>query len=78
MVEEKGLPGHVADRIGEFVVLRGQPQELLAKLSEASECSPICCMAVPGRVRCRPQLRAKLSKASELCKLVSAVLPKMR
>lgn len=38
MVEEKGLPGHVADRIGEFVVLRGQPQELLAKLSEASEC----------------------------------------
>lgn len=37
MVEEKGLPGHVADRIGEFVVLRGKPQELLAKLSEASE-----------------------------------------
>ncbi len=35
MVEEKGLPGHVADRIGEFVVLRGQPLELLEKLSEA-------------------------------------------
>ncbi|PRW59901.1 histidyl-tRNA synthetase isoform B [Chlorella sorokiniana] len=36
MVEEKGLPGHVADRIGEFVVLRGQPQQLLATLTEAS------------------------------------------
>ncbi|KAL4421027.1 hypothetical protein ABPG77_007502 [Micractinium sp. CCAP 211/92] len=36
MVEEKGLPGHVADRIGEFVVLRGQPLELLEKLSEAA------------------------------------------
>ncbi|EFN53142.1 hypothetical protein CHLNCDRAFT_36479 [Chlorella variabilis] len=36
MVEEKGLPGHVADRIGEFVVLRGQPLELLEKLTEAA------------------------------------------
>jgi hypothetical protein len=35
MVEEKGLPGHVADRIGEFVVLRGQPMELLEKLTQA-------------------------------------------
>lgn len=36
MVEEKGLPGDVADRIGEFVVLRGEPRELLAKLTEAA------------------------------------------
>ena len=36
MTEEKGLSGEVADRIGEFVVLRGQPFELLAKLTEAS------------------------------------------
>ena len=35
MVEEKGLPGAVADRIGEFVVLRGRPMELLEKLTEA-------------------------------------------
>ena len=34
MVAEKGLPGDVADRIGEYVVLSGQPQELLAKLTE--------------------------------------------
>jgi histidyl-tRNA synthetase len=36
MTEEKGLPGPVADRIGEFVVLRGAPRELLAKLTEAT------------------------------------------
>lgn len=36
MVEEKGLPENVADRIGEFVVLRGEPRELLARLQEAS------------------------------------------
>jgi len=36
MVEEKGLPGDVADRIGEFVVLRDQPKTLLARLTEAS------------------------------------------
>jgi hypothetical protein len=40
MVEEKGLPPAVADRIGEFVVLRGAPMELLQKLSEASESRP--------------------------------------
>jgi histidyl-tRNA synthetase len=34
MTEEKGLPGDVADRIGEFVVLRGKPMELLKKLTE--------------------------------------------
>ena len=34
MVAEKGLPGEVADRIGQYVVLSGQPQELLAKLTE--------------------------------------------
>ena len=34
MVGEKGLPGDVADRIGQYVVLSGQPQELLAKLTE--------------------------------------------
>lgn len=32
MVEDKGLPGEVADKIGTFVVLRGQPKEMLAKL----------------------------------------------
>lgn len=36
MTEEKGLSGDVADRIGEFVVLKGKPKELLAKLTEAS------------------------------------------
>jgi histidyl-tRNA synthetase len=34
MTEEKGLPGDVADRIGEFVVLRGKPMELLSKITE--------------------------------------------
>eukprot|EP00775_Hariotina_reticulata_P012337 gene12337-12470_t len=33
MVDEKGLPGHVADTIGQFVVLKGSPRELLAKLT---------------------------------------------
>jgi hypothetical protein len=33
MVSEKGLPPDVADRIGEYVVLSGRPQELLAKLT---------------------------------------------
>ena len=33
MVAEKGLPPDVADRIGEYVVLSGRPQELLAKLT---------------------------------------------
>lgn len=36
MVVEKGLAEEVADCIGEFVVLRGEPKALLAKLSEAS------------------------------------------
>lgn len=49
MVEEKGLPGHVADRIGEFVVLRGQPLELLEKLSEAGGCLQ-CPLSVDPRV----------------------------
>ena len=33
MVEEKGLPPAVADRIGEYVVLRGEPMALLEKLT---------------------------------------------
>uniref|UniRef100_A0A7S3QSI3 Histidine--tRNA ligase, cytoplasmic n=1 Tax=Dunaliella tertiolecta TaxID=3047 RepID=A0A7S3QSI3_DUNTE len=33
MIEEKGLPAAVADRIGDFVVLRGEPMALLDKLS---------------------------------------------
>lgn len=32
MTEEKGLPGEVADKIEEFVVLRGSPIELLQRL----------------------------------------------
>lgn len=36
MVEEKGLQESVADKIGEFVVLKGEPRELLAKLQDAS------------------------------------------
>lgn len=32
MVAEKGLPGPVADRIGEFVVLKGGPREVLQTL----------------------------------------------
>ncbi|KAF5833236.1 hypothetical protein DUNSADRAFT_10518 [Dunaliella salina] len=33
MIEEKGLPDAVADSIGDFVVLRGEPMALLDKLS---------------------------------------------
>lgn len=33
MVDEKGLPGPVADRIGEYVILKGEPLALLEKLS---------------------------------------------
>lgn len=33
MVDDKGLAPEAADRIGEFVVLRGQPRELLARLT---------------------------------------------
>lgn len=36
MIEEKGLAEHVADKIGEFVVLRGNPREVLAKLQDAA------------------------------------------
>ena len=36
MVEENGLSGEVADRIGEFVVLRGRPIEVLQKLTVAA------------------------------------------
>jgi histidyl-tRNA synthetase len=36
MVEEKGLAEGVADKIGEMVVLRGKPLELLAQLLEPS------------------------------------------
>lgn len=32
MVDEKGLPPAVADRIGEFVVLRGEPLTLVEVL----------------------------------------------
>lgn len=34
MVVEKGLPVHVAERIGTFVCHSGQPKELLAKMNE--------------------------------------------
>lgn len=33
MVDDKGLPPQVADKIGEFVVLRGEPRRLLAALT---------------------------------------------
>ena len=36
MVEEKGLAEHVADKIGEFVVLRGDPRDVLAKLQDSA------------------------------------------
>jgi len=36
MVEEKGLPEHVADKIGEFVVLKGEPRQVLATLQAAA------------------------------------------
>lgn len=36
MVEDKGLPGPVADRIGEYVVLKGEPWEMLKKLTDDS------------------------------------------
>lgn len=35
MVEEKGLPEHVADKIGEFVVLKGEPREVLRTLQQS-------------------------------------------
>lgn len=37
MVEEKGLAGDVADRIGEFVVLKGQPWEMYNALTEGKK-----------------------------------------
>ena len=36
MVEQKGLAEHVADKIGEFVVLRGDPRDVLTKLQDAA------------------------------------------
>ena len=36
MVEEKGLPEHVADKIGDFVVLKGEPRQVLATLQAAT------------------------------------------
>lgn len=36
MVDEKGLPGDVADKIGTFVVLKGEPRELLKVLKQHS------------------------------------------
>jgi histidyl-tRNA synthetase len=41
MTEEKGLPADVADRIGEFVVLRGKPMDLLNKLTDEAERHPL-------------------------------------
>ena len=37
MVEEKGLAGDVADRIGEFVVLRGEPWEMYKSLMDGKK-----------------------------------------
>jgi hypothetical protein len=37
MVEEKGLLPSVADRIGEFVLFKGEPKQLLAQLSAPGE-----------------------------------------
>ena len=48
MVEEKGLPGAVADRIGKFVVLRGPPMELLATLSAPGERGQRVCVEGGG------------------------------
>ena len=62
MVDEKGLPPAVADRIGQFVVLRGRPRELLAKLLDAGEPAVLCCAALspvcqePGLLRRLPEL----------------------
>ena len=40
MIEDKGLPAEVADRIGEYVVLKGKPLEMLQKLT-GDDC-PLC------------------------------------
>lgn len=37
MVNDKGLPEHVADKIGEFVVLRGEPVALIEQLCAADQ-----------------------------------------
>ena len=37
MVEEKGLAGDVADRIGDFVVLRGEPWEMYKSLMDGNK-----------------------------------------
>jgi len=37
MVDEKGLPGEVADRIGEFVVLKGKPWDMYNSLMESKK-----------------------------------------
>ena len=61
MVEEKGLPGPVADRIGQFVVLRGKPLELLATLSApgALRWPVLCCalLLLPGVCPCLAPFR---------------------
>lgn len=36
MVEDKGLPGYVADKVGDFVKLKGEPHQLLEKLLDPS------------------------------------------
>jgi len=38
MVDQKGLPGEVADRIQKFVELKGEPLSLLSKLLEEKKC----------------------------------------
>ena len=50
MVDEKGLPPAVADRIGQFVVLRGRPRELLATLLDAGEPAVLRCAMCGGQL----------------------------
>lgn len=62
MVEEKGLPGPVADTIGEFVVLRGAPMDMLARLT--AEGHPL------GE---HPESRAALEEMRTLFKFLQAM-----
>ncbi|GFR48349.1 hypothetical protein Agub_g10236, partial [Astrephomene gubernaculifera] len=62
MVGDKGLPEEVADKIGEFVVLRGEPLALLAQLS-----------APDHPLAQHPQGKAALDELSAMCGMLDAM-----
>jgi len=66
MVEDKGLAPEAADRIGEFVVLKGAPREMIAALT--SRRSPLLAALAD-----HPDAKAALEEMGALCDFLGAM-----